>query len=703
MESINFTVDSALLKELGERLVGKPHIALAELIKNSYDADATRVEITFDPNSDAISVSDNGTGMDFEQFRDFWMRIGSPHKGREAHSRVHGRPLTGSKGVGRLAVQFLAKRLLLTTIPRGAKDGLSAQVDWERAVSAGDLTHAKVHYAPVSRALKETGTIIRLEGLRHKWTTDDFRGLAKEIWWLQPPFHRPAHASSKADFKIVFTSPEHAFAKTFERQIRAIVDIWNARLVGRNTNGKVDLSIEFAGERPVAVQYRIPDSKLLGGDFEIRIYHLEKRQPHGIRVKDARDYFKEYGGVHVYDAGFRLPYYGTAQSDWLRIEADHSHRLGNSKLLPADLHVDRGMNFLPTLGRIFGVVNVNTATERSLSIQITRDRLGQGKAYEDLVYMLRWAIDYYAMEEARRASEIREVEAEIEPTSDKAVRLQSVLESFRNQIAPKTYVALSISIKDVVNAAEKEAQAYDNRMALLGPLATAGISTLAYQHELQKQLSAIDGIIEEVSAIEQKAPSLRLQLADLKSQLSSWVRRAKDTQSLFTYLAVEENRSQRSRLNARQVLDDVRNQTKTLARGTIVDIEGTDEDLLLPKGSFAEWTAVFQNVFINAFNAILDSDNKRIRIRSRSIGKTRELLVEDSGCGVKLPGAEKLFEPFARGAAISHERQALGYGGTGLGLTIVKLVAGNLGCEVGFVSPDRGYNTAFRLAWREQE
>ncbi|MEI6128403.1 MAG: hypothetical protein WCQ99_17805, partial [Pseudomonadota bacterium] len=36
-----FSVDSMLLRELGERLVGRPHIALAELVKNSYDADAT--------------------------------------------------------------------------------------------------------------------------------------------------------------------------------------------------------------------------------------------------------------------------------------------------------------------------------------------------------------------------------------------------------------------------------------------------------------------------------------------------------------------------------------------------------------------------------------------------------------------------------------------------------------------------------------
>ena len=61
MQSTTFTVDAALLRELGERLIGRPYIALAELVKNSYDADATDCRIEF--GDDSITVSDNGHGM----------------------------------------------------------------------------------------------------------------------------------------------------------------------------------------------------------------------------------------------------------------------------------------------------------------------------------------------------------------------------------------------------------------------------------------------------------------------------------------------------------------------------------------------------------------------------------------------------------------------------------------------------------------
>src|ERR1700680_1062671 len=114
MQSITFTVDSALLRELGERLVGQPQIALAELVKNSYDADATSVTIRF--LEDRIEVEDDGHGMAFEDFRDRWMRVGTPRKQREQRSPQFGRPMTGSKGVGRLSVQFLATRLELRTL-----------------------------------------------------------------------------------------------------------------------------------------------------------------------------------------------------------------------------------------------------------------------------------------------------------------------------------------------------------------------------------------------------------------------------------------------------------------------------------------------------------------------------------------------------------------------------------------------------------
>jgi len=100
---------------------------------------------------------------------------------------------------------------------------------------------------------------------------------------------------------------------------------------------------------------------------------------------------------------------------------------------------------------------------------------------------------------------------------------------------------------------------------------------------------------------------------------------------------------------------------------------------------------------------LLDSEEKIIAVSSKVDNKLREILVQDKGCGVDLKDSEELFKPFVRRLKISPERQAIGYGGTGLGLTIVRMVARNIGCEVSFVEPEKGFSTAFSLRWREKK
>ena len=76
-----FTVDAALLQELGERLIGAPHIAVAELVKNAYDADANTCQVIF--GDDTLEVIDDGHGMTEADFKKFWLKLGTQHKREE--------------------------------------------------------------------------------------------------------------------------------------------------------------------------------------------------------------------------------------------------------------------------------------------------------------------------------------------------------------------------------------------------------------------------------------------------------------------------------------------------------------------------------------------------------------------------------------------------------------------------------------------
>jgi hypothetical protein len=451
VEKLTFTVDSRLLRELGERLVGRPHIALAELVKNSYDADATQVVIRFLP--ERIEVADDGHGMSREDFEDKWLRIGSTHKEREAYSPRLRRPLTGSKGVGRLAVQLIANNLEIRSVERFSRSReLKAEVDWREAVEAGDLTEAPVYVdeIPVQSAFpheSETGTILILSNLNDRWEKREFEELARELWPLQSPFDDPG---TKETFHITLESPYASFVHAFEAQMDAVLELWTARLVGEmlpetheapasvvdvkraydSTSGSendeswdtasdfsraadetevpariVRLALEMDEGPSETIYYRLPNCHLDSLRFQVRVYQLQHRQPRGISVGEARRYLRRFGGVHVYDTGFHLPYYGP-DTDWLHIEIDHSHRLSRSQLLPKDLQRSGGMSNLPTNSRLFGTVYVNTAheqrlaserygnTSKALAIQVSRDRLTESPAYRDLVTLVRFALDY---------------------------------------------------------------------------------------------------------------------------------------------------------------------------------------------------------------------------------------------------------------------------------------------------------------------
>jgi signal transduction histidine kinase len=727
MPTLNFTVDAKLLQELGKRLVGKPSVALAELVKNSYDADAHIVEIGFYPERDEIRVTDDGHGMTFEDFENFWMRVGTTHKDEKRVSPYLGREMTGSKGVGRLAVQVLAKRLSLMTVPLetvGQQDHqwIEAKVNWEDAVEAGELTSATVEYQENRINFPfEHGTELILTGLNSQWSEDELRELAREIWWLRPPFrsHRD-QIPDRERFEIRLEGAEE-YMQAFEGQLDAVLYIQTARLVGRCHKGIVNLAVEFWSRgtpyRTLSYTYRLadlphndggydPEKNLSEARFEIRIYNLRGRQPKGIKISELREYMDRFAGIHVYDGGFRLPYYGDPSNDSFRIEYEHSHRLFVSELLPKELQEQYGqterLRYLPTLRRVFGVVKVSTAKEENLDIAITRDRLIKSKAHNDLIEMVRYAMHRYAFDEALRAYKQSQSDKSPVKADRHLERLEDVLEDYRSEIPKPIYESLQKGLGETAHAIEREQDLMLSQTALLGPLATAGISALAIQHEMRKQFSWMQDIIADLRAIDTTGDSPPDFASSIADELESWLDRARSTNALFDYMAGDTVR-ERDRYNARSVIQQVLEQTRFLGRGVMIDIDAVDEDIYLPEATFAEWGAIFQNVFTNAFNAMWESEERRLYISSRRSGVERAILVQDTGKGVDLDESERLFEPFERGTESDPQRMQMGYGGTGLGLTIVRLLTQRIGCRAKFVRPDNGFNTAFALEWKESK
>ncbi|HUW25777.1 MAG TPA: ATP-binding protein [Gallionella sp.] len=158
--------DPLTIKHLGVRMYSTLPPALAEIISNSYDADANNVTITLSEKSGKpieIKIEDDGKGLSLEEINSKFLVIGRNRRNEEGDtpSVKYGRLPTGKKGLGKLALFGLAKTITILTKQNGLQNEFI--LDWD------DLNTAQGKYLPkrVSRILcKREFIIAAASGLR---------------------------------------------------------------------------------------------------------------------------------------------------------------------------------------------------------------------------------------------------------------------------------------------------------------------------------------------------------------------------------------------------------------------------------------------------------------------------------------------------------------------------------------------------------
>ena len=425
-----------------------------------------------------------------------------------------------------------------------------------------------------------------------------------------------------------------------------------------------------------------------------------------------------YGGVHIYDANFHLPYYGP-DTDWLKIEQDHARRLSASRLLPAELQVQRGMLDLVPNSRIYGGVQISTTHEAQvadnsgaglgdvLTVQITRDRLVDNSAFDDLARLVRAGMDLYAMESARekfaRASKRR---AQItKPPSTSLKEAEERLRSMRDAI-PEPELEEFDRLRDQVSDAVADSEALETatltQMSLLAGLATAGMTALAYEHEMSKQTASIETLVRRVSDLAAIAPvELRESLIRIGEDLTGLAARTRRIREIFAPLTDEELRTSDTAGTVKDLIAELDRSLRIVSHGARLNYSRVPISMSFPRGGYITWWSILQNILLNAFNATLDSTTKLVSIDAAGDQRAGWIRVQDTGIGINLDDADRMFEPFERGTPVSRERAGLVLGGTGLGLTIVRLLADELGVMVAFEPPDDGFSTSIRIFWKQ--
>lgn len=375
-----FKMTARVLAHLGEDLIKDESIALLELVKNSYDAGATKcvVDFNFDIFGSLIeiSISDNGSGMSLDTIENIWLVIGTDNKKNRLISHRQGRLPLGEKGIGRLGVHKLGNDIKLYS-KHSDENEVYVSIDWSKLAESKDIDDFKIDYGYSSDSHffdKQTGTKIIVRNLKGEWNRRKLRSVFRDLTTLNSPF------SEKSDsFEVVVSSNSNVFSG-----LPNLEAIKNAGLYYGHCTLEGSIITEFSYEfKPWNVLDKIKSRSLTAlDDYEkVLIHNVEVETETGkvvkrekrldlneynigrvqfdvimyekdssvfsllnIEKKGLNDYLKENSGIRVYRDNMRVFDYGEPGNDWLSIDKRRLSRSGGSisnSLLLGSVMLDR--------------------------------------------------------------------------------------------------------------------------------------------------------------------------------------------------------------------------------------------------------------------------------------------------------------------------------------------------------------------------
>ena len=137
-KKLNFKISSALKNIIGKELINDKYIAVFELVKNSYDAGASRVDIKFKNfgNNTTIEIIDDGCGMTYEDLINKWLFVAYSEKKErnqnDDYRKKIKRVAAGAKGVGRFSCDRLGKKLKMITATKDDNHANLLSLDWDK-------------------------------------------------------------------------------------------------------------------------------------------------------------------------------------------------------------------------------------------------------------------------------------------------------------------------------------------------------------------------------------------------------------------------------------------------------------------------------------------------------------------------------------------------------------------------------------------
>ena len=726
----SFQTQGRLLQELGERLVAKSDVALMELIKNAYDADASECRVTFD--GKCVEVIDDGHGMTEDEFIQNWMHIATPDKHRARRSRRYKRRVTGSKGIGRFAVRFLGRKLRLETVAEdpqrpGRRTLLSISFNWARIDKASHLHTVEIPYevgqAPIKR---NAGTRLVIESLRNPESIEFSKGKRTELLSIVDPysgldrggFSRRGDAELDPGFRVVLPGDD---GEEEQDLAGAVLDNAYARLIIEHKENKVKFTIcDRDGHSLLrrSISYTSHISKGLFADIRYCPRRAGMFRDTGVDGRSVWKWLRESGGIGIVDHGFRIRPYGFEDDDWLNLSFDSAHNRREwrtalmDKLYPMSAEAKsqprlNPMLYLPNFHQMIGAVFVESSqdpgSKRPTDLTPSMDREGfvENEAFGELYELVRTGLEMLAFvdhrEQRRREKQRKEEETKAlrRDLRQAAAYIKTVpgLSAQDREAVASRFTALSRQLDEV----EEYYQVSTSRLEMMGLL---GVMAGFVTHEMQRILNGLDRLLERLRRIPAKDQKIASLVSDIENTRDAIVGQLDYSASFIGAL----HDSQKSEpVSARGAVRLMVRQFRQFVedRGIQVDVD-IDKDVMSPPLPRALYNGVAMNLYTNALKAAvggIEADPyPRVVVKAWNEPTRHVLEVADTGVGIPPTLQKRIWDPLFTTTS-AQDYNPLG-SGMGLGLTLVKKIVSDVGGRVGLATPPPGFNTCFRVEFR---
>lgn len=721
-DDLRFEVDAGLLFELGERLVARRSIALAELVKNAYDADATKVTVRFEnvtQPAGTIIVEDNGNGMTFEELKRGWMRIATDEARRHPISPHYGRPRTGAKGIGRFASRRLSRKLTLSSVAQrddGKRERIKVIFDWDSFKPGENLSEIPNIYTRETVAKDvPVGVTLALEEARDVWSKDDIAALQRDLLGLISPFPYDARKPTEKreyepdpGFYLEFEAPEFPEYEG-ELRDRFLEAAWGVLTGEVDPDGIPHYQLEVHRGDTIAFQpaeFTFP--RLRDARFEIHyvVYRGEYFRPLDFHVRDARELGRERGGVRIYLDGFRVFPFGDPGDDWLGLDMDRARRLTVTpeELMPQAEGLVRPMLLLPGNMQLFGTVWLSRLTNPDIQLNISRERLVENEAFEELKKLVRLGIDWMTIQYARVTAKDRERRAKEKApgvsVDESLATVRELISKASDQLESGTRAQVLQAITLAEAAVKSEEEERISELSMLRILASAGTMVLTLEHTLRALISGLEQIHTDLSELRPRVSARAREAYDnLLNRLDRWTTAAERQALQVGLLLGREARERRRRLVLRPVIEELSSAFEQYRQEYGIEFSNAvPAHLRTPPMFEAELQSILLNLLTNALKFVRTQPSRRIEVTASREYDGLHIFMRDTGVGVDPSMREEVFEPFV---TTSLPDPLLGVG-TGLGLKIVRDLVEAYGGKAQFVDVEAPWKTCAEVILPEE-